>query len=154
MPRLRRGKSVELGVGDKLEQASVRIAEVDVAAAAASARVALLWPRHDVDPVLLQMIDRLFDRPGPDEAEVAVSWFDRPLSIQSSEPGSVDVQLPVAKPVMAKPGVLLINLGTKDIPIERVRALPVGHGDDAMVDHDAERHPTMLTDSWRRASRR
>jgi hypothetical protein len=50
----------------------------------------------------------------------------------------MDVQLPVTKTVMAKPGVLLINLGTKDIPIERVRALPVGHGDDAMVDLNSD----------------
>ena len=57
----------------------------------------------------------------------------------------MDVQLPVAKPVVAEVVVLLIDLGTKDIPIERVRALPVGHCDHAMVDHDAERHKAMLT---------
>jgi hypothetical protein len=51
------------------------------------------------------MLHRFLDRSGPDEAEVAVSRFDRFLGVQAGEPGPVDVQLPFAEAVVAEPGV-------------------------------------------------
>ena len=52
------------------------------------------------------MLDGILDRPGPDEAEVAVAWFDRRLGVQAGEAGAVDVELPLPEAVMAEPGVL------------------------------------------------
>jgi len=44
--------------------------------------------------------------------------------------------------VSTEPLVLLVNLGTKHIAIEGVRAFPIGHGDHAVVDNDARQHAT------------
>src|SRR6478672_8827767 len=72
----------ELAVRDELEQAPVRIAEVHVPATAARARLALQRPRHDCDSVVTQMDNCILDGAGPDEAEIAVSRFDRPVRVQ------------------------------------------------------------------------
>src|SRR5207302_9911091 len=94
----------------------------------------------DLDAAATEVFHRFLDRPGPDEAKVAVSWFDRFLSVQASEPGSVDVQLPLAEAIVAEPLVLLVNLSTKHVAIERVRAFPIGYRDHAVVDHDTRQH--------------
>lgn len=88
----------------------------------------------DRNATALEMSDRLSDRPGPDEAQVAVAGLDRLRRVQSLEAGPVDVQLPVPEPVVTEPVVLLIDLGAEDVAVERIRALPVGDGDYAVVD--------------------
>ena len=60
------------GVGDELQQAAVRIPEVD-ARAVASRTQPLHGPFLDRDVVPPEVCDRLVDRPGPDEAEIAVA---------------------------------------------------------------------------------
>src|SRR4029453_11075258 len=97
------------------------------------------------------MLDSFLDRPWPNEAKVAVSWFDWLLSVQPGESGSMDIQLPITEAVVTEPFVLLVNFSTKYIAIEGVRALPVGDGDHAVVNNDARQH---LPDAVRpRASR-
>src|SRR5439155_24104540 len=108
-------RTEKLVVRDELEQSAVRDAEVEVPASPARARVALERPGHDRDLVPAQVLDCLFDRSRPDETEVAVAWLDRFGCVQPLESGSVDVQLPVAKAVVAEPGVLLVDLGTEHI---------------------------------------
>ena len=132
----------ELAVRDKLEQASVGIAEVDVAPAASCTRVTLERPRHDLDPMATEVLHGFLDRPWPDEAKVAVSRANGVLSVQPRKSGSMDIQLPVAEAVVAEPLVLLVNLGTKHMAIEGVRAFPIGHGDHTVVDNDARQHAT------------
>ena len=72
----------------------------------------------------------------PDEAQVAVSgsygvgcarvWY---------RTGAVDVQLPlIGKPVRVAAVIELHNLGPEHRAVERVRPLPVGDGDDNVVE--------------------
>ena len=85
----------------------------------------------------------LADRAVPQEAEVAVSGPDRFARDRVRlDARSVDVQLPIAEAVVAEPVILLVNLSTEHIAIEGVRALPIGHGNHAVVDDDAWQHPT------------
>jgi hypothetical protein len=50
--------------------------------------------------------------------------------------GPVDVQLRVAEPVRVAAGAGGDDLGADDVAVEAVRRLPVGDGDDAVVEAD------------------
>src|SRR5204863_2800112 len=119
---------------------SVGIPEVDVSASAARARVALYWPRHDLDTTTTQVLHRFFDWPRPDEAQIAVSRFHRLLGVQPSESRPVHIELPVAEAIVAEPGVPLVDLCAKHLAIEGIRAFPIGHCNHAMVNGDRWRH--------------
>lgn len=86
VPGRNRG-TCRLPIGDELEQASIRIAEVDVAAGAARSRVLVERPGHDLDAVETQMLDCFLDRPRPDEAEVAVPGSTGLAAFNPANPG-------------------------------------------------------------------
>ena len=109
---------------------------------ASCARVTREWSRDDLDPMATQVLHSFLDRPWPNEAEIGVSRANRLLSVQPGKSRPMDIQLPVAEAVSTEPLVLLVNLGTKHIGIEGVRAFPIGHGDHAVVDNDARQHAT------------
>jgi hypothetical protein len=88
--------------------------------------------------VALEVCDCLLDRPRPNKAQIAVAGCDRHRRTEAVEAGTVHVQLPVAEPVAAGPLVALLDLGAEDVAVEGVRPLPVRHGDDAVVDPQAE----------------
>ena len=102
-------------VGDELQQTAIRIAEVDVLSATARSRVSVERPCHDLDSLPAEMLNRLFYPPRPNEAEVAVARLNRLLGIQAGKTGTMDVQLPVAKPVVARCRVPLLTTAPRTL---------------------------------------
>lgn len=98
-------------------------------------------PRHrallDLHAVRAEVLDRVLDRARPDKADVAVS---RPHALARDGiwlgAGTVDVQLLRAEAVREAALVELDELGAEDVAVEGVRALPVGDGDDDVVERD------------------
>src|SRR5262245_55391579 len=90
-------------VRDQLEQAAVRVAEVDAAARAAGSEP-FDRPELDLDPESAQALHRGLDRTVPDEAEVAVTGADRiDRTWMRLAPRTVNVQLLRAEPVRPPP---------------------------------------------------
>src|SRR5918997_2726552 len=102
MPRFTRG---ETGVGDELEQAAVRIAEVNAGSLTACAKP-LYGPRLDRDRTLLQVPDRGLDRSRPDKAQIAVARLDGETRhvVGDVDARAVYVQLCLAQPVRDSAG--------------------------------------------------
>jgi hypothetical protein len=125
-------------VRDQLEQAAIRIAEVDARAAPTCAH-AFDRPQLEVDPVCLEVRESLACAPRPDETEVAPSRRDpharHGLGLGA---GTMNVQLLHAEPVRKASSLNLYELGPEDIAIERIRAIPVRDRDHAVVDGEPE----------------
>lgn len=80
------------------------------------------------------MLDRVVDRPVPDEAEIAVARPHRnSRHREGTAPGAVNVQLLLTETV-GETAAVLDELRTHGVAEEGVRALPVGDGDDAVVE--------------------
>ena len=93
-------------------------------ARASGAALTSHWSCYDRNAMAVEMGDRFLDRPGPHEAQVAVSRFDRLLGVQSGKTRTMDIELPVTEAIVTKPFILLIDLSAEHIAIERIRALP------------------------------
>src|SRR5262249_36889986 len=98
-PELTSSTSGRLVVGDELEQAAVRVAEVDADAGATRAE-----PWYG-------------------------AGFDR-------DAVALDVELSVADAVRETAGPTLDDLRSDDFAVEAIRGVPVGYGDDAVVEMD------------------
>src|SRR5260221_3134597 len=122
------------GVRNQLEQAPVRVAEVD-ARAGATRPQALDRAELDFDSLAPEMLDGALDRSVPDEAEVAVP---RPDRVGRARKGlaarPVHVQLLAGEPVGPTALVELDELGAEDISVEAVRPLPVRDRNDDVVE--------------------
>jgi hypothetical protein len=107
-------------VRDEFEQAAVRVAEVD---APSLAPRALAPHRAELDPhaVGAQVIDRVLDWSGPDEAEIASARLYRePRNRVWLEAGPMDVELLVAEAVHRNTVRVADELRAEDIAIEGV----------------------------------
>ena len=77
----------------------------------------------------------VLDPAGPDEAEIAVPRPHAPARNRVRlRARPVDVQLLHAEPVRVAALVELDELGAQNVAVEGVRALPVGDGDDDVVE--------------------
>jgi uncharacterized protein YuzE len=124
-------------VDDQLEQASIGVAEVDARAGAATA-APLDRTLLDLDAVPAKVLERPVYRARPDEAEVAVSRADAIARDRVRVgAGPVHVELLVVETVGVAPEAELNQLRAEHVPVEGVRALPVGDGDHAVVEPDA-----------------
>ena len=127
-------------VRDQLEQAAVRVTEVDALPATESA-LPLDRAFLDNDAVRREMLNRPCDRAGPAEAEIRVP---RPHRVGRARvrcrARPVDVELLVAEPVRIATLLQLEHLGTEHVAVEAVRPLPVGDGDHAVVEDNRIRH--------------
>lgn len=119
----------------RLSCLTIRIAEVDARALPAGARP-LDRPLDDLDAERAEVVEGTLDGAVPDEAEIAVP---RPHRVgrdgKRVDARPVDVELLVAEPV-GEAGAALDELRAEHIPVERVRARPVGDGDHAVVECD------------------
>src|SRR4051812_44475325 len=80
------------------------------------------------------MLDGALDRAVPAEADVTVAGADAVAGDRVRvETGAVDVELLLAEPV-GEAGAAGHDVGADDVAVERVRALPVGDGDDEVVE--------------------
>ena len=81
--------------------------------------------------------DGCLDRASPDEAQVGIPRT-HPLPRDRERHGAraVDVQLLRAESVREAALVELDELGAEDVAVEGVRALPLGDGDDDVVERD------------------
>ena len=122
-------------VRDQLEQRAVGVAEVHARARPSSSRT-LDGPGLELDLVGAQMLHRLPDGAGPDEAEVGVARTHGLGRNQAPDigVGAVDVQALVAEGVRVAPRLQWDDLGAEDVGIERVRAAPVADRDDDVVE--------------------
>jgi hypothetical protein len=86
------------------------------------------------------MLHRIRDRTVPFEAEVAVAGLNRqPRHLGGMKAGPVQIELRGAEAV--GPTLRAANeLGAEHVVVERVRALPVGHMHDAVIERDRQRH--------------
>src|ERR671937_2179606 len=125
------------GVRDELEQAPVRVPEIEARSVPAPAAAAH-GPPLDRHAASGQVLHRLLDRALPDEADVAVPRLHRLSRDEAAHvhAGAVHVHLLVAEAVGKPPVAVLHELRADDIAIERVRALPLGDGDDDVVEPD------------------
>ena len=113
--------------------------------------MALDRPPLDLDAVLGEVLDRALDRPIPDEAQVGgAGWGLGGGHGLRRRGGTVHVELGVRKPVgPAAPGQL-DDLRAQHLAVERVRALPVGDGDDDVIEGGAggPGHAFLRTCHW------
>src|SRR5690349_18632620 len=84
-----------------------------------------------------QMLDGALDRPVPGEADVAAPGRHRHVRQRLRvHARAVHVELLAAEAVLGCAALFTDELGTEHVPVERVRARPVGHVDDAVVELD------------------
>src|SRR5258708_12711 len=127
------------GVGNELQQRSVGIAKVDTSPRPFGAET-LDRPTMDRHVAVAEMRDGLCDGAFPFKTQVAVAGLDRqPRHLGGCEAWAMQVELSIAEPVAPsrRPSH---QLGSQHVAIEGVRALPVGHVDDAMVELDWQCH--------------
>jgi hypothetical protein len=126
-------------VGNEFHQRAVRIAEIHARARALGAET-LHGPCFDGNATAFQVPQRVRDRPVPLEAEVAVAGSHRqPRHLGRRHAWSVYVKLPVAEAI-SEAHRARDQLCTQDAGVERIRALPVGDMDDAMIERHGQRH--------------
>ena len=131
----RRVRTRALGIRDELEQAAVRVAEVDAHAATSGAegvdRAGL-----DVDAPAFEVCDGILDRTRPDEAEIAVARLNGEPRNEAAhiDAGAVHVELRVAHAVGEPPAADVEDLRTDDVTVKRVGPVPVGDRDHAVVE--------------------
>jgi hypothetical protein len=78
--------------------------------------------------------DRTVDRTVPDEAEVCAARSDRRVGVRLAvDAGPVDVQLVRAEAVHVALAAR-DQLGAEHVGVEGVRPVPVGDGDDAVIE--------------------
>src|SRR5262245_28487961 len=86
------------------------------------------------------MRDRILDRPGPLETEIAVAGLHRePRHLRGMEAWPMQVELRGAEAI-GPAGRALHQLGAEHAAVERIGALPVRNMHDAMVKCDRKRH--------------
>jgi hypothetical protein len=87
------------------------------------------------------MRDRVLDRPRPFEAEVAVPRPDGVVRDEVADVGAraVDVEPLVPEGVREPTGAKRDDFRAEDVPVERVRALPVRDRDDDVVEPEPVR---------------
>lgn len=112
--------SLHSGVRDEFEQAAVGVAEVHARSLAARTdaphRATL-----DLHAVGAQMVDRAFDWPSPDEAEIAAAGLHRkPRDRLWFKAGSMDVELLSTEAVHRNTVRLADELRAEDIAVESV----------------------------------
>jgi hypothetical protein len=80
--------------------------------------------------------ERLADRPRPLQAEVAVPRADRIARDEVADVGAraVDVEPLLSEGVREPAGAERNDFRAEDVPVERVRALPVRDCDDEVVE--------------------
>jgi hypothetical protein len=120
-------------VRDELEERAVGVAEIDAGAGALGADAG---DGADLDGNLVgpQVGDGLGDRARPLEAEIAAAGGDGQARVRvARDPGTMQIQLPCSKPI-GPPPLEPDQFRSQDRGIECIRALPVGHHDDAVVD--------------------
>ena len=96
-------------------------------------------PDFDLDPMCRQVSDGVVDRTGPLEAKVTVTrpdCFSR--RVRRVRSGAMNAEILVAEAVN-EPATPPDDFRADDIPVERVRAFPIGYGDHAVVD-DSSSH--------------
>jgi hypothetical protein len=86
------------------------------------------------------VIDRRLDRPGPLEAEVTVPGAHGLARNEVPDVGSgpVDVQALAAEDVRESVFAERDDLGPENIRVEGVRTLPVGDGDDNVIEREPQ----------------
>jgi hypothetical protein len=86
------------------------------------------------------VIDRRLDRPGPLETKITVpgSHALARNEVAGIGSGPVDVQPLAAKDVRESVGAERDDLGPENIRVEGVRPLPVGDGDDNVIEREPQ----------------
>src|SRR5437763_1296392 len=122
-------------VGNELQERAVGVAEIDDRARAPCAE-APQRPRLDADAAALEVTDGIGNRAVPLEAQIAVArCYRKPRHLGGVKGRSMQVELRGAETI--GPALRTSNeLGAQHIAVERVRALPVGHMHDAVVEGD------------------
>ena len=128
---------------------SIRIPEVD-AHPVAGRPVSSHRSELDLDAGAVQVRDRVVDRPGPHEAEIAPAWLHRELRDgRGLHAGAVHVELLSPEAVRpTRPD--RDELGAQHVTVEGVRALPLAHVDHAVV--EARLHPRGMLSGRRTAA--
>lgn len=90
--------------------------------------------------MVAKMLRGLLDRPGPLEAEVAVPGLDGLIGDEVADvgPRPVHVQPLVADHVRSPVPAERHDLRAENVAVEGVRPLPVGDGDDDVVEPEAQ----------------
>jgi hypothetical protein len=106
----------------------------------------------DRNPAALEMADRVGNRTGPFETEIAVAGLHRqPRHLGGMKARAMQVELRRTEAV--GPALRTANeLGAEHVAIERVRALPIGDVHDAVIEGDGKHHrssPGGAPPAWR-----
>src|SRR5207253_2868675 len=122
-------------VGDEFEQRAVGVTEIDAGASPLGAETPDR-PGMDRNPAALEMADRVGNRTGPFETEIAVAGLHgQPRHLGGMKAGAVQIELRRTEAV--GPALRAANeLGAEHVVIERVRALPIGDVHDAVIEGD------------------
>src|SRR5262249_49191543 len=128
-----------VSIGNELEQRAIGVAKIDARPRPLRAE-AFGRPGVDLHAAALEMSDGRRDRPVPFETEIAVAGLDgQPRHFGGMKARTMQIELHGAESICPalRPGD---ELGAEHVAVECVRALPVGHMHDAMIELDRQRH--------------
>ena len=111
-------------VRDELEQAAVRVAEVD-ACPLTTCTATRYRAELDLYSARAEVVESVVDWPGPDEAQITSAGCTGSLASGTGvETGTMDVQLLVTKAAMGDAVRVADQFCANDIPVEGIRAHP------------------------------
>ena len=138
----RRLRTRSLAIRDELEQAAVRVAEVDAGAATAGRRRCPSAPTRPSTPWPSRCATASSIGPAQTkQRSLLPGWTgSRPTRLPTSTPGPCTFSCCVADAIREPAGADVEDLGADDVTVERVRRLPVGDRDHAVVETQGPAH--------------